>query len=396
MNAQRGSLALILGALWLLTFAQTCQFMLVVPILPDISRELNFDPALGGTLIGAYGIPAALFSLLSGPVSDRVGRRQVLVVGTALMSLGLLLHPIAHTYNALLVMRALTGVASGVLSGAVAAYVGDYFPYERRGWANGVIMSGLAVGQVAGIPLGTLLAKSSGFAMPFLAFGVLLAVNAALIAAFVPQPPVELERDLSVRAALEKYAFLLSHRQPMAATGAFVLMFIGVSSFVSYLPTWLEDHHGATPDQVAMMYTWGGVAALIGNPVAGRLSDRIGRKGIILTASVALAVLQALTPFALFRLEMAYVLFFLTMIAASMRMAPLQSLMTALVGPEQRGTLLGMASAAGSLGFAMGSSGSGFLYTRVGFAACAGVAVAAVLSSTGIIAAFLPEPTRTG
>lgn len=394
MTDPRGSPAPLLGALWLLTFAQTCQFMLVVPILPDISRELRFDPELGGTLIASYGITAALFSLISGPISDKVGRRRVLVVGTLMMALGLLLHPLAHSFGALLFMRALTGVASGVLSGAVGAYVGDYFPYERRGWANGIIMSGLAAGQVAGIPLGTLLAKSMGFSAPFLAFGVLLLVNTALIALYVPQAAVALESELTVSSALKKYGYLLSHTQPLAATAAFVLMFTGVSAFVSYLPTWLEEAHGASPNDVALMYFCGGLAALVGNPVAGRLSDRIGRKGIIIAASLALAVLQALTPVAMVRLEVAYGLFFLTMIAASMRMAPLQSLLTAIVGPAQRGTLLGMASAAGSFGFAMGGAASGFLYTRHGFAACAAVAVTAVLASTGVIAAFLPEPQR--
>src|SRR5690606_38148090 len=114
--------------------------------------------------------------------------------------------------------------AGGTLSGAAVAYVGDYFPYHRRGWANGWVMSGIAVGKIIGIPLGTLLAQWFNFRWPFLVFAVTMGGAVVLIWRAVPQPPVPLdERGLSVRrAGVGAFAPL---RQPGAgaATPAFLL-----------------------------------------------------------------------------------------------------------------------------------------------------------------------------
>ena len=110
------------------------------------------------------------------------------------MSLFLLMHSMANTFLSLLLLRAASGMAGGVLSGAAVAYVGDYFPYEKRGWANGWVMSGIALGQIIGIPLGTFLAEELGFKFPFVIFGVVMFLNFFLILIFVPQPNVKLQK----------------------------------------------------------------------------------------------------------------------------------------------------------------------------------------------------------
>ncbi len=91
----------------------------------------------------------------------------MLLAGSGLMTAALILHAVVDSYAMMLVARTLAGVAGGVLSGAAVSYFGDYFPYERRGWANGWVMSGIAVGQIVGVPLGALLAERFGFVLLF-------------------------------------------------------------------------------------------------------------------------------------------------------------------------------------------------------------------------------------
>ncbi len=390
-NAQNQE-RLILLSLWLLTFTIASQFLVIVPILSDIGKALNVEESLQGTLVSIYGILSAAFSLVAGPISDRVGRRVVLLIGAAIMALALLLHPVAHSFAVLLAVRALAGVASGFLSGASVAYVGDYFPYERRGWANGVIMSGFAVGQILGIPGGTVLAGNFGFAAPFVVFGVLLLVTLGLIWLYVPQPPVALESHLTVNDALAKFGSLLRHSDTRAAAVASVFMFFSVSSFVTFMPSWLEHGFGVSKAQIASMYLVGGCAAVVGNPVAGRLSDLHGRRGIILGACAGLTVLQVLTTYVMFRFEVAYLLFFLAMISASMRASPLQSLFSQIVEPERRGTLLGLTNACGSVGFALGAALSGYVYTHLNFWHCTMMAATGTVITAFIIWRWLPEP----
>ncbi|MEJ7709615.1 MAG: MFS transporter [Pyrinomonadaceae bacterium] len=194
---------LILFALWLLVFSASSQIMILSPMLPQISRELRL-PAVGlGSLISVYALMVGIFGLATGPVSDRIGRRRVLLIGAGVMSGALVLHSAAVDYPSLLFVRALAGAAGGVLSGAAVSYVGDYFPYERRGWAMGWVMSSTALGQILGVPAGTLLAENYGFRTPFLIFAVTMALTFVAIWRFVPQPDVERsQRALTLGNAL--------------------------------------------------------------------------------------------------------------------------------------------------------------------------------------------------
>ncbi|MEZ4765701.1 MAG: MFS transporter [Calditrichia bacterium] len=79
-----------------------------------------------------------VFALVIGPISDKIGRRKIILLGTGAMSLALFLHYFAFDYFSMMTVRAVAGCAGGMLTGSTVSYVGDYFP------TNG------AVGQTAG------------------------------------------------------------------------------------------------------------------------------------------------------------------------------------------------------------------------------------------------------
>ena len=160
----------ILFSLWLLVFSASSQVMIIAPLFPLIIVELDTSESLMGNLVMVYAIMIGIFAIAMGPVSDKIGRRKILLLGSFLMSIFLFLHSFVESFGHLLILRALTGGAGGILSGAAVSYVGDYFPYNKRGWANGWVMSGVAMGQILGIPLGTFLADLYGFKFPFLLF----------------------------------------------------------------------------------------------------------------------------------------------------------------------------------------------------------------------------------
>jgi predicted MFS family arabinose efflux permease len=86
---------LIIFALWLLMFSASSQLMIIAPILPRIGAELNIPENIQGTLVTSYAIMLSLFALVTGPVSDKIGRRRILMIGTGFMSFALLLHSFA-------------------------------------------------------------------------------------------------------------------------------------------------------------------------------------------------------------------------------------------------------------------------------------------------------------
>ncbi|MGB1656514.1 MAG: MFS transporter, partial [Longimicrobiales bacterium] len=359
---------LIVFTLWLLVFSSASQTMILSPILPRIGDELDIADALLGTLVSVYSIMVGIFAILAGPVSDKIGRRQILLLGCASMAVALILHGFVTGYYSFITVRIFAGCAGGMLSGAAVSYIGDYFPYERRGWATGWVMSGSAFGQIFGIPMGILMADRWGFRSPFYLFAVTMALTVFLLFFHVPQPNVQRsQQKLSVGKAASNYMAMLRRPEIAWAAGAFFMMFLGVSIFVIYLPTWLERSVGLTGDQIALMFVVGGVANVLTGPNAGKLSDRIGRKGMILISCVGLSILMVLTTRAVTGPLPAYVFFFLTMVLVAMRISPFSALLTALVSDERRGSLMSLTVALGQVGFALGGAIAGPLYADIGY-----------------------------
>ena len=383
----------IVFALWLLVFSAASQTMIISPILPTIGDELGIPDAALGTLVTAYSLMVGVFAILAGPVSDKIGRRRILLVGTATMSVALVLHNLVAGYVSFLAVRVFAGMAGGMLSGAAVSYIGDYFPYNRRGWATGWVMSGSAFGQIIGIPMGIVMAGRWGFRAPFNLFAVTMALTVGLLFLKVPQPDVARTKErLSVAKAASNYMAMLRRPEVAWAAAAFFMMFLGIGFYVVYLPTWLERDIGATPGQIAVMFLVGGIANVLTGPRAGRLSDRVGRKGIILMSCVGLfAVMLATVPLVV-DLWVAYVLFFISMVLVAMRMSPFSALLTALVKDERRGSLMSLTVALGQLGFAAGSAMAGPVFASRGYFSNTVLAAVSVLAMGLIVWFFIPEP----
>ncbi len=120
---QDGNPYIIIFALWLLVFAASSQVMIISPILPRISEQLGTPLEILGNLVTVYAVMVGVFAIIMGPLSDKIGRRKILLIGTGGISLFLFLHGFVDSFLGLLAVRALAGMAGGVLSGAAVAYV---------------------------------------------------------------------------------------------------------------------------------------------------------------------------------------------------------------------------------------------------------------------------------
>ena len=147
MTEESSSPRLIVFTLWLLVFSSASQTMILSPILPMIGDQLHIADAMLGTLVSVYSIMVGVFAIIAGPISDKVGRRRILILGCCAMTVALVLHAFVTGYLSFIAVRISAGAAGGILSGAAVSYIGDYFPYERRGWATGWVMSGAALAK---------------------------------------------------------------------------------------------------------------------------------------------------------------------------------------------------------------------------------------------------------
>jgi hypothetical protein len=90
---------LVVFTLWLLVFSSASQTMILSPILPMIGDELRISDAVLGTLVSAYSFMVGIFAILSGPVSDKFGRRRILILGCGTMTVALALHGLVDSYG---------------------------------------------------------------------------------------------------------------------------------------------------------------------------------------------------------------------------------------------------------------------------------------------------------
>jgi predicted MFS family arabinose efflux permease len=382
----------VLGALWILVFAVTSQSMILAPILPTVARQLRVGEARLAAVAAGYSLAVAAVALVAGPVSDRFGRRAMLLAGSGAMAVALAAHAAVHGYGGFLLVRVLTGAAGGVLTGAAAAYVGDYFPAERHGWANGWVMSGMAAGQVLGIPAGTVLAGRWGFAAPFLIFAAAMAMAFGVMLLWLPKPRVALRREpVTPRYLARHYRALLGRRAAVTAMLAWCATFVASSLYLLYLPAWLEAERGVSTGQVAALFAAGGVATVIAGPMAGRASDRMGRKRLIVVSSLALAVAMLMTPPLARGLIAAGAIFVVVSALTAARAAPLQSSLVEVVPDAQRGTLMSLSMAAGQAGAGVGNAVAGAAYATSGYGLAAALAAAASALVAVVVRGALPE-----
>ena len=129
-------------------FTSIVDFMVVMPLGPQLMRKLAINPAQFGRIVASYTIAAGLAALLASSIMDRFGRKAAFLTLYSGFLVGTLLCGLSRGYWMLLSARVVTGAFGGILGGLALAIIADVFPEERRGRATAVLMSAFAVASV--------------------------------------------------------------------------------------------------------------------------------------------------------------------------------------------------------------------------------------------------------
>src|SRR5262245_45354425 len=125
-------------------FTHIVDFMILMPLGPQLMRELHIGPARFSSLVAAYTISSGVFGLLAAPFIDRFDRRKLLLFAYGGFITGTLSCALSQNANTLLAGRALSGAFGGVSIAMVMAILGDVVPVTRRASAMGVVMTGFS------------------------------------------------------------------------------------------------------------------------------------------------------------------------------------------------------------------------------------------------------------
>jgi len=359
---------LIIIALWLLMFASSSQFFIMPPILPQICSQLKVEENLLGILISAYSFSLGIMALFAGYLSDKIGRRNILLIGSTLMTIFLFAHILAYNFYSILTIRILTGVAGGILTGSCISFVRDYYPYNKRGWANGVIVSGSGIGQIVGIPVGVILGESYGFATPFQIFGLVMLFALISIYFFIPRTITTIERvKIKPLLIIRGYINLLKKSTFRSLSIIYILMYFSITIFLVYYPKWIALAFNAKARDIALIFFIGGIASLVASPIAGKYSDLFGRKKVIIITNISLALTMLFGVFAKTSLIESSVLFFFAMLFISGRLVSIQSHASDITNLKNRGQVMCLMISVGQIGMGLGSGIAGFLFSEIGF-----------------------------
>lgn len=373
-------------------FTHILDFMIMMPLGPQLMRLWNISPSEFGILVSAYTFSAGTCGVVFSFLLDRLDRRMAIIFLYSGFLLGTLMCALAESYTLLLMARLLAGAFGGLLGAVVLAVVGDAIPIERRAGAMGKLMSAFSLASVAGVPFGLFLADKFGWHFPFL-FIVMVGMVLALLAVRV-MPAMGGHRQSkqernnlidSLREALEP--------DQIRAHVFITLLMVGQFSVVPFIAPYLVSNVGLTEAQLPLIYLVGGALTFFTSPLIGRLADRFGRLRIFLIISgISLVPLWLTTNMGHVGLVLCLSVVGLFFIFISGRIVPGMTMITASVPPQKRGGFMGMNTAVQQLASGMGSYIAGLMvataatgelvgYAHVGYMAI-GSSILAMLVAT--------------
>ena len=344
-SASRRRELMLLLTLASVQFTSIVDFMVVMPLGPQLMRTLRINPDQFGQIVSSYTISAGIAGFLASSFMDRFGRKTAFLNLYAGFLVGTLLCGLASSYATLVAARVVTGAFGGILGGMALAIVGDVFPEERRGRATGVLMTAFAVASVVGVPVGLHLGTRNGWQVPFLilaALGIPVFFGALMIL-----PPLRNHmRSGGHTHPLVQFRETFSIPNHQRAFALVVTLMLGGFAVIPYISVYLVSNVGVPESSLPLVYVTGGVLTLLGAPLIGRLADHYGKLPVYRVVAIISAILMiAVTNLPPVNLWIAVGVVGLLMLSNAGRMVAALAMVTGSVEPRRRGGFMSANSA---------------------------------------------------
>ncbi len=410
---QKNRLAIIFA----IVFVDLLGFSLILPLLPYYAEKYGATPTIVGLLVASYALAQFIGSPVLGRLSDRHGRRPILLVSIAGTVLGFLLlgfaDPLGRLISAagaaviavLFLSRILDGLTGGNLTVA-QAYITDVTDNKNRARALGLIGAAFGLGFIIGPVVGGVLSRW-GYAVPAFAAAGLAAANWLAVLFFLPEsltPEIRLAMARRPRAALTLRALLQALNRPRVGPLLHIRLFFGLASglFQSIFALYAQQRLGLDAQVTGYVLGYVGLlVVIVQGGLIGRLTARFSEKQLIFASTLLLIfafVAWALTP----SLPVLLIVLIPMSVGTGVMNTVINSALSKSVYPEEVGGTLGLAASLESLTRVVAPTIGGVLLGQVG--AWAPGIVAALLM--GWLASFVyrrlivnpdpPLPARGG
>ncbi|GAB3607659.1 MFS transporter [Conyzicola nivalis] len=271
-------------------FVSVTSEFLPTGLLPDMASELEVSESRIGLLVTIFAGTVVVSTTPLAALTRRYSRKYLVVIVLLVVATGNVLAALAPTYEILVGARIIGGLAHGLFWAVVGAYAAHLVPKHQIGRAVAITSGGGTAAFVLGVPLGTALGHALGWRLAFATIGVIVIVLAILVLRFLPA--------VDHRVPLATGEIPMPLRKDRSIPGVIVLCFViivvmtGHNLFYTYIAPWLISVGGFGEDSIAILLFLFGGAGAVGLVLAGLVSDRFPRGGMIVaTTVVAVSVL---------------------------------------------------------------------------------------------------------
>jgi MFS transporter, ACS family, D-galactonate transporter len=385
-TAARGRLLFLLGLSAVINYIDRSNLSIAAPLIKD---EMGITAAQLGTLLSAFFWTYSLMHLVSGWLVDRFDVKWVFALGFLVWSGSTAITGVLHGFAALLAARVVLGLGEAVSLPSYGKIICTYFDEQRRGFANAVIISGLALGPALGFLIGGSLVSQFGWRPFFVVVGAAGLLLLLPWAAWMPQ------RDPAQAATPSPFSGMLAVVRKRPAWGMWICHFAltyPLYFLLTWLPYYLTRSRGLSLNQMARVAAVVFFVFAASSAIAGKLADRwiaaggsvtLVRKAFAVVGSIAVSIFLVAAVLAPTNLSM----WMLTLVGFSMGLTGtcLYSAAQTLAGPHMAGRWTGLQQCMGNFSGAAAPAATGFLVQRTGnfheaFYLAALVSLAGVLS----------------
>jgi multidrug resistance protein len=351
--------------LFFTVFIHLLGFGIIIPLLPYYAEHFGASGLTVGLLTTSYSLAQFVFAPVWGRLSDRIGRRPVLLGSLILTGVSYLVFAIATSLPVLFISRIFAGIAGATLSTA-QAYIADTTTPENRTKGMGLIGAAFGMGFIFGPAMGGVLSRW-GFSIPaYAAAG--LATAAFFFALFrLPESLLPEEREAAARRREGAATFQEALRRPVVGLvlTIFFVTTLCFSGMEAILALFCERYFRWGPHQIGYLFAYVGiVAALMQAGIVGALAKRFGERALVRAGlflmGAAFVVAGLVPPLALFLVVMGVIA-----VGSGLSNPSLSALVSLATPADEQGGILGVYQSLGSLGRATGPFLSGLLFDAI-------------------------------
>lgn len=279
-------MSLPLIALFIAAFAFGTTEFVIAGVLPEVAKGLDVTIPVAGYLVSFYALGIAIGGPLLTFTTTNMARRTLMLGLVGVFTLGQIACALAPDFTAMLLLRLVVAVVHGTFFGIAMVVAVRLVPPQRQGFAIAVILSGLTVSNVIGVPLGSAIGTIWGWRATFWGMAVLGLLAGAAILAWLPRT----NGAAAPRPAFRHEIGVLGRQQAWTSLILMLMLMIGQYVPFTYIVPMLHEVTGLDPLFIPWVLLVNGLGATVGVFVGGRLAD-----WKLMPSLIAMLMLQAVT-----------------------------------------------------------------------------------------------------